>query len=165
MSCLQSKLLLLVGIRDLRTLWSPPVSLNQEIHTQRRKAAIFIFILFIFCLQSKLLLLLLFWSLTCRVSGRTEKFVLSHTQVGKVTTFVLSPADFKQIGYYYYSIWAHLPSFGLSIIDGWLIVNHVFMTSCGQASKMVCGGRFVLGIFPNSYIVNCTFGGSINFLF
>jgi hypothetical protein len=40
---------ILVGTRDLRTLWSPPVSLNQMGHTQRRKASIFIFILFIFC--------------------------------------------------------------------------------------------------------------------
>jgi hypothetical protein len=40
---------LLVGTRDLRTLWSPPVSLNQERHTQRHKATNFIFILFIFC--------------------------------------------------------------------------------------------------------------------
>jgi hypothetical protein len=37
-----------VGTRDLRTLWSPLVCLNQERHTQRRKAANFIFILFIF---------------------------------------------------------------------------------------------------------------------
>jgi hypothetical protein len=36
-----------VGTCDLRTLWSPPVSLNQERHTQRRKAAIlFLFYLF-----------------------------------------------------------------------------------------------------------------------
>jgi hypothetical protein len=34
----------LVGARALRTLWSPPVSLNQKRHTQRRKAANFIFI-------------------------------------------------------------------------------------------------------------------------
>jgi hypothetical protein len=40
---------ILVGTRDLRTLWSPQISLNKERHTQRRKAAIFIFILFIFC--------------------------------------------------------------------------------------------------------------------
>jgi hypothetical protein len=38
----------LVGTGDLWTLWSPPVSLNQERHTQRRKAANFIFILFIY---------------------------------------------------------------------------------------------------------------------
>ncbi len=38
-----------MGTRDLRTLWSPLVSLNQERHTQRRKAANFIFVLFIFC--------------------------------------------------------------------------------------------------------------------
>ncbi len=30
------------GYPDLRTLWSPPVSLNQERHTQRRKAVNFI---------------------------------------------------------------------------------------------------------------------------
>ncbi len=40
--------MILVGTCDLRTLWSPPVSLNQETHTQRCKAANFIFILFIF---------------------------------------------------------------------------------------------------------------------
>jgi hypothetical protein len=38
----------LVGTCDLRTLWSPPVSLNQERHTQRRKAATFIFIFYFF---------------------------------------------------------------------------------------------------------------------
>ncbi len=38
---------ILVGTHDLRTLWSPPIFLNQERHTQRRKAAVFIFILFI----------------------------------------------------------------------------------------------------------------------
>jgi hypothetical protein len=36
----------LVGTCVLQTLWSPPVSLNQERHTQRRKAANFIFILY-----------------------------------------------------------------------------------------------------------------------
>jgi hypothetical protein len=40
---------ILVRTRDLRTLRSPPVSLNQERHTQRRKAVYFIFILFIYC--------------------------------------------------------------------------------------------------------------------
>ncbi len=30
-----------MGTRDLRTLWSPPVSLNQERHTQRCKIAFF----------------------------------------------------------------------------------------------------------------------------
>jgi hypothetical protein len=44
----------LVNTCDLRTLWSPPVSLNQERHTQRRKAATFIFILFIFCDENPL---------------------------------------------------------------------------------------------------------------
>jgi hypothetical protein len=44
----------LVGTRDLPTLWSPPVSLHQERHTQRRKAANFIFILFIFCDENPL---------------------------------------------------------------------------------------------------------------
>ncbi len=44
----------LVGTRDLRTLWSPPISLNQERHTQRHKAANFIFILFIFCDENPL---------------------------------------------------------------------------------------------------------------
>jgi hypothetical protein len=44
----------LVGTCDLRTLWSPPVSLNKERHTQRRKAANFIFILFIFCDENPL---------------------------------------------------------------------------------------------------------------
>jgi cytochrome bd-type quinol oxidase subunit 1 len=38
-------LYVLVGTRDLRTLWSPPVSLNQERHTQRRKAVNFIYFL------------------------------------------------------------------------------------------------------------------------
>jgi hypothetical protein len=45
---------LLVSTRDLQTLWSPPVSLNQERHTQRRKAATFIFYLFIFCDENPL---------------------------------------------------------------------------------------------------------------
>ncbi len=43
-----------VGTRDLRTLWSPPVFLNQERHTQRCKVANFIFILFIFCDENPL---------------------------------------------------------------------------------------------------------------
>ncbi len=43
---------LLVGTRVLQTLWSPPVSLNQETHTQRRKAANFIFILYISILEA-----------------------------------------------------------------------------------------------------------------
>jgi hypothetical protein len=43
-----------VDTRDLRTLWSPPVSLNQERHTQRRKAVNFIFILFICCDENPL---------------------------------------------------------------------------------------------------------------
>jgi len=30
-----------VGTRDLRTLWKPPVSLNQERHTQRHKVVFF----------------------------------------------------------------------------------------------------------------------------
>jgi hypothetical protein len=47
-------MVLLVGTRDLRTLWSPPVSLNQEGHTQRCKTTIFIFILFIFCDKNSL---------------------------------------------------------------------------------------------------------------
>jgi hypothetical protein len=47
-------ILVLVGTHDLRTLWSPLVSLNQETHTQRRKAANFIFILFIFCYKNSL---------------------------------------------------------------------------------------------------------------
>jgi hypothetical protein len=47
-------LMRLLGTRDLRTLWSPLVSLNQEGHTQRRKVAIFIFILFIFCDKNSL---------------------------------------------------------------------------------------------------------------
>ncbi len=47
-------ILILVGTPDLRTLWSPPVSLNQERHTQRCKAANFIFILFIFCDENPL---------------------------------------------------------------------------------------------------------------
>jgi hypothetical protein len=42
-------MLQLVSTHDLRTLWSPPVSLNQDRHTQRHKAAILILILFIFC--------------------------------------------------------------------------------------------------------------------
>jgi hypothetical protein len=42
---LHANLFVLVGTRDLRTLWSPPVSLNQERDTQRRKA---VFILFYF---------------------------------------------------------------------------------------------------------------------
>jgi hypothetical protein len=40
-----------VGICDLRTLWSPPVSLNQERHTQRRKT-VFLFILNLLFLKS-----------------------------------------------------------------------------------------------------------------
>ncbi len=40
---------ILVGTRDLRTLWSPLVALNHERHTQRCKAANFILFLFIFC--------------------------------------------------------------------------------------------------------------------
>jgi hypothetical protein len=36
----------LVGTRDLQTLWSPPVSLNQKKHTQKHKAAIYLFIVF-----------------------------------------------------------------------------------------------------------------------
>ncbi len=40
---------LLVGTSNLWTLWSPLVSLNQERHTQSRKAANFIFILLFFC--------------------------------------------------------------------------------------------------------------------
>jgi hypothetical protein len=35
-----------VGTRDLRTLWCPPISLNQVGHTQRCKAAIFIFLIY-----------------------------------------------------------------------------------------------------------------------
>jgi hypothetical protein len=38
----------LVGTRDLQTLWSPPISLNQERHTQRRKTTIYLFI-YIYC--------------------------------------------------------------------------------------------------------------------
>jgi hypothetical protein len=38
-----NKLVLLVGTRDLRTLWSPPVSLNQERDIERRKAVFFFF--------------------------------------------------------------------------------------------------------------------------
>jgi hypothetical protein len=45
---------ILVGTRDLRTLWSPSVFLNQERHTNRRKTTIFIFILFIFCDENSL---------------------------------------------------------------------------------------------------------------
>jgi hypothetical protein len=45
---------LLVGTCDLRTLWSPPVSLNQERHTQRRKAANFNLFYFIFCDENPL---------------------------------------------------------------------------------------------------------------
>jgi hypothetical protein len=48
-------IILLVGTRDLRTLWSPPISLNQERHTQRCKAANFIFILFIYFCDENLL--------------------------------------------------------------------------------------------------------------
>jgi hypothetical protein len=51
---LKPNLLLLVGTRDLRPLWSPPVSLNQERHTQRRKAANFNLIYFIFCDENPL---------------------------------------------------------------------------------------------------------------
>ncbi len=43
-----------MGTLDLRTLRSPPVSLNQERQTQRRKATNFIFILFIFCDENPL---------------------------------------------------------------------------------------------------------------
>jgi hypothetical protein len=39
---------ILVGTRDLRTLWSPLVSLNQERHTQRRKATNYLFIYLLF---------------------------------------------------------------------------------------------------------------------
>jgi hypothetical protein len=42
----------LVGTRVLRTLWNPPVSLNQERHTLRRKVAKFIFILYISVLEA-----------------------------------------------------------------------------------------------------------------
>jgi hypothetical protein len=35
-----------MGTRDLWTLWSPPVSLNQERHTQRHKAIFFFFYCF-----------------------------------------------------------------------------------------------------------------------
>jgi hypothetical protein len=37
-----------------RTLWSPPVSLNQERHTQRRKAANYFFIFLFFCDENPL---------------------------------------------------------------------------------------------------------------
>jgi hypothetical protein len=47
-----------VGTRVLRTLWSPLVSLNQERHTQRRKVANFIFILYINVLEA--------WGAPCR---------------------------------------------------------------------------------------------------
>ncbi len=43
-----------MGTRDLWTLWSPSISLNQERHTQRRKTTNFIFILFIFCDENPL---------------------------------------------------------------------------------------------------------------
>ncbi len=33
------------GARDLQTMWSPPVSLNQERDTQKRKAALFFFLI------------------------------------------------------------------------------------------------------------------------
>jgi hypothetical protein len=39
--------LTLVGTCDLRTLWNPPVFLNQEGHTQRRKTTILFIYLFI----------------------------------------------------------------------------------------------------------------------
>jgi hypothetical protein len=39
---------LLVGTRDLRTLWSPPVSLNQERDTQRRKAVFILFLIYFY---------------------------------------------------------------------------------------------------------------------
>ncbi len=37
-----------MGTRDLRTLWSPLVSLNQERHTQRRKATNFLIFYLLF---------------------------------------------------------------------------------------------------------------------
>jgi len=42
----------LVGTRDLRTVWSPPVFLNQERDTQRRKAIFYLFIFNLLFLKS-----------------------------------------------------------------------------------------------------------------
>ncbi len=47
-SCNMGEILETNGYPDLWTLWSPPVSLNQERHTQKCKATNFIFILFFF---------------------------------------------------------------------------------------------------------------------
>ncbi len=50
----ETNYLALVGTRDLRTLWSPPFSLNQERHTQTRKTANFIYLFIYFCDENPL---------------------------------------------------------------------------------------------------------------